>query len=413
MSWVSKIQTEMVITTGDGKQYKPTWLNAEKDIQYNVSFFEFSNIDGTLVQRKRVKGTRFSLEIHFIGDNHLDVSEAFEISSRDKRAWTIQHPLYGNLIVQPIGLKFDNKSYNITKITGVVVQTIKDEFPNTSVLPTDQVLQSKSDTDAFTSGNYANSNKNPSLDDISEMDVLVDNYDSTFTKLMQTDDENNKFQLLLSQARSAIIRANTDPLTAAKALQDVVDFPSKLVRSVNSRVVELQNEFTRYTNSFDNLVLGTITRTTRLLYELQGAALILGLAVARSTPETDSDYPTRAKVLEEIDFMLNFYNTYLVKLDEFQTDTADEPDSFVPNSDSMFNVDKTVNEAVSNLFDIAFNARQQRTVILERDSNIINLTHRFYGLADEVNIATFMENNNIGISEILNIRKDRELTYLV
>ena len=31
MSWIDKIKTELIITCGDGKQYKPQWINAVKN----------------------------------------------------------------------------------------------------------------------------------------------------------------------------------------------------------------------------------------------------------------------------------------------------------------------------------------------------------------------------------------------
>ena len=48
----------------------------------------------------------------------------------------------------------------------------------------------------------------------------------------------------------------------------------------------------------------------------------------------------------------------------------------------------------------------------EADTTPINLTHRFYGLdEDDVNLNRFIETNNIGLSEILIVKKDREVVY--
>jgi len=73
-----------------------------------------------------------------------------------------------------------------------------------------------------------------------------------------------------------------------------------------------------------------------------------------------------------------------------------------------------MNFTLSNLFAIALNAKQERSIVLEEDNNLVNLTHRFYGLdaADE-NIDEFILNNNIGISEHLLIKKGRILRYYV
>src|SRR5688500_16182415 len=113
MSWVEKIQRELIITTGDGKEYKPNWLNASKDVEYNVAQFNFPKIPGTLVAGGEPKGAQYSVEFYFQGEDHLDKFTAFEQSAKDKRPWTISHPFYGRLVVKPLALKFDHSKYNV------------------------------------------------------------------------------------------------------------------------------------------------------------------------------------------------------------------------------------------------------------------------------------------------------------
>ena len=65
------------------------------------------------------------------------------------------------------------------------------------------------------------------------------------------------------------------------------------------------------------------------------------------------------------------------------------------------------------LFIISFDARQERSVILEKDSNLIVLTHRFLGLASDENLQTFKRINKIGLSETYRIKKGRLITYYI
>ena len=63
-----------------------------------------------------------------------------------------------------------------------------------------------------------------------------------------------------------------------------------------------------------------------------------------------------------------------------------------------------INFTLSNLFIIALNAKQERSIVLEEDSNLINLAHRFYSLdLDDENIDELILNNDIGISEHLKV----------
>jgi hypothetical protein len=69
---------------------------------------------------------------------------------------------------------------------------------------------------------------------------------------------------------------------------------------------------------------------------------------------------------------------------------------------------------LSQLFVIAVGAQQQRRYVLSVDSNPIILSHRFYGPSeDDSNLDRFISQNNIGINEILQLKKGREVIYYV
>jgi len=71
-----------------------------------------------------------------------------------------------------------------------------------------------------------------------------------------------------------------------------------------------------------------------------------------------------------------------------------------------------VNYTISNLFNIAINAKQERSIIVEDDTNLVALAHRFYGLApDDSTIEDLMLGNKIGLSELLIIKKGRKISY--
>ena len=67
---------------------------------------------GSLLDRREIKGTRFNLEIYFQGADHLDLSDDFIESAKDKRFWTLTHPFYGKMFVQPLSMGVDNKLDN-------------------------------------------------------------------------------------------------------------------------------------------------------------------------------------------------------------------------------------------------------------------------------------------------------------
>jgi hypothetical protein len=97
-----------------------------------------------------------------------------------------------------------------------------------------------------------------------------------------------------------------------------------------------------------------------------------------------------------------------------QSDNASSPESYIPDANSLIGLNNIINFTISNLYDVALDSKQERSIILEEDSNIFLLTHRFYGLQeDDSSIDQFMDQNEIGLNEMLGIRKGRRIIYYV
>ena len=148
MSWINKIKDKFIITCGDGGVFEPSWMNAQKEKEFNIARFAFPDVPGELVKRGERLATSYSLELYFQGADHLETAERFDNSSNDKRAWTISHPNYGSLYVQPLGISFDNTQHNVSKILCTVVETINDDNPQAVVYTSEQILMMKNFADS-------------------------------------------------------------------------------------------------------------------------------------------------------------------------------------------------------------------------------------------------------------------------
>jgi len=69
MSWEDNIKNRIQITTGDGQVWEPLTLLSTNtaSFEFNVSEFEFPEIEGTKVDRRLRKGVRYPLELFFQG----------------------------------------------------------------------------------------------------------------------------------------------------------------------------------------------------------------------------------------------------------------------------------------------------------------------------------------------------------
>ena len=406
MSWVERIKNGIIITTGDGKVYNPLWKNATKTKEYNTTQFDFSNVSGSLVTRQEPKGRKYLLEIYFQGEDNIDQANEFETSADDKRAWVISHPLYDRIVVQPLSMNIDNTSMNVTKFSITVIETITEDNPRTSQDPTDKIIADQAALQEVTAQTYAELVE-PEIEDI--RDSLATNqklFEEGKKIAISTEDFEAYFDAF-KRANSAIDNVTSDILGAARAIQTLINAPAKFQQTVKNRIQSIENQFQSLSDQISN-IFNPNGKTT---YEGNSTGLLGAYTLALVT---NTDYQTRREVLSYVDKLNDMYQSYLDNLELLQTDNYNSTSSWLPNYENALLLNNLINFTTARLFDIAVDARQERAIILEKDDNIVNLTHRFYGLdEDDENLDLFISTNEIGINEMLIVKKNRVIKYLL
>lgn len=403
MSWLEKINNQLQIVTGDGKEYFPNWLNAIKEREYNVSEFEFIGVPGTLVKRKTPRGNRYSLEIYFQGEDHLDVAEDFGKSADDPRPWNLRHPYYGVILVQPIKLSQDNTQHNISKFIIPIVETIDEVSPRITTDPVSKVYD-LSDR-ALGKLEEAFGISAPTVFDIPELRTDLTTVYEVGKKRINLSIDASAYFNAFTEAYNAIADVVSDALGVIRTVQAMIQAPFQFIDSVKNRVNMLVEQFNTLANTVENLV----SVFDRKRYEQFNGAVVVTMCQASVT---EVDYRNRTEVLAVIDLIVDSFDQYIEDLDTLQSDNGGEIDSYIPDQASLSEIARLVNFTVSNLFEIAISSRQERTVYMESDTNVILIAHRFYGLLpDDSTIQRIIDDNGIGLNELLLVKKGRPITY--
>lgn len=408
MSWLDQIKNDLTITTGDGKRYTPLHINATKEKEYNTVEFNFPGVSGSLVSRRLPKGRRYALELYFQGEDNTTLADAFEASADDPRPWTLSHPIYGQLTVQPLSLNFDNSKMNSTRVTGTVVETITDQYPRGTTNPVSQVQQQATTTQTALAAAYGN-NSTPSPGDITQQQTFSLAAYTNALNFAPPDIAGDLFNAY-NLALALFTNAATQPLKAMQAQVDLMALPARFEIATRQRFDLLRSTFSTVRAG---LLPAGNTSAQKRAYQANGGALISALCTTAVTPQA-TDYTRRTDVLLIIDLLLDSYDTYLSDLDGLQTATGSLTDSFVPDFDALVLLNYLVNYTIASLFAIALNAKQQRTLLLAYPTNWINLSHRLYGpSANDENLTMLMQQNNAGISTLLQIPANTLIYYYV
>lgn len=408
MAWIDQINSDIVIQTGDGKQYFPLYFITSIQEEFNVAEFNFPHIKGTLVDRREPMGRKYSLEIIFQGDDHLDLAEEFRISTHDKRYWQVAHPVYGTIFCHPSSLTYDSSGLNTTRITGAMIETIVTDAPRATIDPKEKVSLDVEKVNETYTPKWETVNFKPR-----NGATLTASTEATYEKgasKVKNGAQSNEYFNLFNKANAAITAATVDPMNAIDAVKSMLMYPSEFSESAQFRIQLFIDQIKGLQEQVENLV----DKVDKMLFENDTTTLMLGLIQSSVTPLNATDYGNIDDVLSVISLITSTYNSIIEDLDSLQSETGAEIDSYIPDYENLTGLDSVVNYAISQLMVIALNASQERTHICETDTNILILTHRFYGITeDQSTVDEMIRNNNIGLNELLQIRKGRKIRYYV
>lgn len=412
MSWEDAIKNRIQITTGDGAVYEPltTIESFTASFDFNISEFEFPEISGTKVDKRLRKGVRYPLELYFQGADCIEQGKAFAESANDKRPWVVIHPIFGQFTAHVPSIEMDARGLNVFKITCTAIETIIEDGAKTVFDPSQNsayVLNRAKDANTATF--------EASIPAFEPTDVVLmkDNvsglYESASTSIK---DQTlfNEYTNLFNTATTKINNALSDANFGISFVQEFINYPAQFTQDIKNKISVIKAQALLFIDSVYNL---NSSYNEKKIFENNKGALIGTLIEAISNPQ-DGDYQSAVDVFYVIEQSLGIYNQFISELQSLQSPNGYEPGAYLPSAEFLEALSYSFNYAIANLFDIALNAQQERTIYLEEDSNVIIQTHRFYGLQqDDSTLKRFVETNNIGINETLQLKKGRKLVYYV
>ncbi len=398
----------MIITTADGTKFTPQYMNASFTTEYHYTEFNFVDVAGSLVKRKKPVGVKYSLELHFQGPDHLDTARQFKSAIDDNEGpITIEHPLYDLLNVQITSLGYDDSAVNKTKVTGTVIETLEEAFFFLTRKEIDEIPVLYETTLEVSAASLTIT---PVAEDINTMS---NNNKTAFKKgvpIITQAGDFEEYNNAFNTAASYINTATATPLLAMNSYINVLTLPGKFEAQVEQRIRVLIDTF----QTLRANILAVVKRvSSKQIYTAQQASLISAMCQAVTSP-LETDFKLNSKVFKAIDDITATYNQFVEDLDFMQTNDGGGPLSYVGDATVITNLNQLVNLTVANLFVIASNARSERYIICSKDTNIILLGHELYGLDDnDANLQELIDNNDFSMDEYIQVEKGRKIIYYI
>lgn len=425
--WQDRIQTEYTLITGDGKVYVPLYLvqQLSKHVEFNIATFVFKNVRGELVKRGTNKGDQYEIEVIFQGDDCVEVGREFLESAKYHNTKTgyappieIVHPLYDTIYVQPIYVTLDNSKLNNTVVKMLVVETLKEIGKPYSSKTPDAIATDSVTINTSYAESYAVQVPVVPADSLTVLkDKIGTIYGNVMAAMTGVQENIDSYTLLYNRANSVLNTALYDSYAIISAAQNMLYAPAYFSSLVSNRVAMLVDQLKQLALDVANIlaltVTGSPTRARKKLYENNAGTIVSALCVAMTTNIT-TDYDKRPDVVNLINTLTGAYNDYIGYLCELQSDNGGEPDSYIPDAESLNALGQLVSATVDLLFDQYAQAKQMRTYTVPYNMNVMNAAYLLYkDINTDVAAQQLISDNNIGYNELFVIEKDRVLVYYV
>lgn len=375
------------IITGDKQEFELFVRQNDNSISYdfNTSIYDFINKEKSFVDRRNVKSRSLPIIGYFQGTDNQSLAEQFRISSIDKNYWIVNHPVYGVIYGQPLKASFTNEDLNTTIVEVDFFETIIDSKGiESNVSPVEKLDNLYIDLTQNSINAYQVEDKKNLQDNLNN---VRDNYQSLFYN--NIDDFLDKYQ----EASKSIDQSLSFP---ERYIQDIFSF-NNLIKNVKTNVFD---KISRIQNIL-NYVLGSNNYSPKYKEVIAASSVA---TMAQSIIELDTNLMTRKELVQLNETVVNAYNSYFTQLEQSDIELDFELQS------TLYSM---VWISVYNLFNVIYNARQEREYMCETDTNIILLTYKFMGIVTDENLRFFKKVNNINTDELFNIKKDRVIKYYV
>jgi prophage DNA circulation protein len=385
-----------------GAVFKFEYEDVSEQITRKTAVFDFPEADVTYVQDLGKTGRRYPMRIIFWGPLSADISNLFLSALEQRGIGRLTHPVYGELDVIPVDVV--TRSDRVKTASNQVVfdvtffETIREIYP---LSQTDENFDAR---EAFDQMNIdladifaANENLKQAASLASAKTNILSQLKNTAARVKnvvnQVQDVARKFNRIVKDIQSSIDSAILTPAALALQITQAISAPASAVNAIRDTIESfdnLVNDITSQSNSDGNFFV-------RDLYAVSyvGATCLSVL---------NAQFVTKNEAIDAASTVLDIFD----KIVEWREENFIEPDT-----GEVYQQLQTLAAITTGfLIQLSFSLKQARTIVLNRDRTLIDLSAELFGDIDD-RLDFLITSNQLSGSEILTLPTGKKLDYYV
>ena len=432
MEWEKRI-TEAKYTSPSGKELTFLFGSVSKETDLKTGLFTFPDKDGAHVQHQGAGATSFPLACIFNGSDCMEQADSFEAMLFERGVGELQHPVYGVHKVVPHGKikRVDDllSGLNESVVEVTFVKIIADDIiPKLEAVVAAEIEEKYEAFADAACEDFARGIAADTIDDElreksilnlqteqikNKMEALVNSNAGSYGTFLTTIAElKNSVTMLFDKGSNTI----NNGLNTARFTLNLMRYPSRVLINVAEKIKGYSALIGALISQFKNDPFGNrnvtnAVMTSRLSLGAAVASIAAGVAlqVAESSAQKDEAtvHVSRGEAVSAAGTIINLFEA----VKEFD-DTKVKTNSFVDtNSNMYFLLSDLVYKSVLLIINSSFALPMQRTIVLDRDRQLIELSAELYGSVDYADELVF--ENRFTADEIILLPMGREITYYV
>jgi len=416
MAWQDRIK-EAALTTPSGLRFTFEYTDVSKEVEALGTVWEFPDFTGSYVQDTGRSGRRINQRFFISGDNYDIDAANFDQGLNERGNFTLEHPVYGRLLVGIVGA-IARRDDLVTGANQAVyevpfIETTDLLYPLPQTDPASVVLTAADEyTDAAATHYSERTNLVGAVEQASARNryelVLAQTRTALFDALRQ------QLQVVQNTASAIFDSINTaidiligEPLTLAYQTILFINSLSQGVQGIKDRLNSyLEVALSIAGVGFEPYQAGLDSRPANDFYtdELYAMAAIVG--GVRSV--VNAQFETKGQALDAAEQLLETSEQVTV-----WRDTNYESLGEIDTGEAYQQYQEAVAVAVGYLVEISYSLKQERAIVLDGPTTILNLEAELYGTIDE-NLDRLIADNQLNGSEIATgLAKGRQVVYYV
>lgn len=412
MSWRDRLRQEVSLTSPLGSTFSALWRGNDRSIEKSLGRFKYPGVKGEKIQDLEVGAGRYPLTIYFEGEDHDLEADRFFEACGESGAWSITHPVRGDIALQLISVTERITPVENGNVTQFDLEWL--EPLGASVVVSSAQLQAEVSSGVVTLNdtgaeqletNITQDTAGKIASFQAAVSAVKNKVESTLAPLYELSDEiNSQISAVKRSIDDTLSIIPIDVLSIAGQVQALIQLPALAVQDIGARI-----------DAYENMAAaifagdGEGDRNTVAVNELALTALIGAFSESVVTGELEN----RVQAIDFIESTNAIFTDITNYLDDAQALylAEDIEDQYFSQSASFSTAYNSIGLTVAYLLRSSFDLAIEKRFALLKNRAPIEITITEYGDVEQFDF--FISTNSLTGDDILVLPAGREVVVYI